>query len=113
MFRNRNNISRRKRKLLFLFFIPVLFFVFTSIVMFLWNAILPSVLHVNTLTFWQAAGLLVLCRLLFGSFRFLPGGPRRFSGPPAHLKDKWMNMSDEEKRKFREEWKKRCEQRKQ
>ncbi|MEJ7823216.1 MAG: hypothetical protein WKF85_12900 [Chitinophagaceae bacterium] len=113
MFPNRNNTNRRKRRFFFLFFIPFLFLVFTSIVMLLWNAILPAVLHINTLTFWQAAGLLVLCRILFGGFKFWSGSPRRFGGPPAHLKDKWMNMTDEEKAKFREEWKKRCEQRKQ
>ncbi len=114
MFRNRNNINRRKKRFFFLFFIPVLFLVFTSIVMLLWNAILPVVLHVNTLTFWQAAGMLVLCRILFGGFRFGGGSPRhRFGGPPAHLKDKWTKMTDEEKTKFREEWKKRCDQRRQ
>ncbi len=113
MFSNPNNTNRRKRRSFFLLFIPVLFFVFTAIVMLLWNAVLPGVLHVNPLTYWQAAGLLVLCRILFGSFRFGGGPPRRFDGPPAHLKDKWMNMTDEEKRKFREEWKKRCDQRKQ
>jgi hypothetical protein len=113
MFPNRNNINRRKRKFFFLFFFPVLFFVLTSIVMLLWNATLADVLNINTLSFWQAAGLLVLCRLLFGGFRF-GGGPRRgFGGPPAHLRDKWMNMTDEEKTKFREEWKKRCDRRKQ
>ena len=112
MFRNPNNTNRRKRRFFFLFFIPVLFLVFASIVMFLWNATLPAILNLNTITFWQAAGLLVLCRILFGGFRF--GGSRRgFGGPPAHLRDKWMNMTDEEKKKFREEWKKRCEQRKQ
>ena len=29
------------------------------------------------------------------------------SGPP--WRQKWMNMSDEERTKFREEWKKRCQ----
>ncbi|MBA2762501.1 MAG: hypothetical protein H0U39_11185 [Segetibacter sp.] len=113
MFRNRNNINRRKKRFFFLFFIPVLFLVFTSILMLLWNAILPAVLHVNTLTFWQAAGLLVLCRILFGGFKFWSGGTRRFGGRPSLLKDKWMKMTDEEKAKFREEWKKRCDQRRQ
>ncbi len=113
MFPNRNNINRRKRKFFFLFFFPVLFFVLTSIVMLLWNAILPGLLNVSTLSFWQAAGLLALCRILFGGFRFGGGARHRFGGPPAHLRDKWMNMTDEEKTKFREEWKKRCDRRKQ
>jgi hypothetical protein len=81
--------------------------------MLLWNATLPNLLHVNTLTYWQAAGLLALCRILFGGLRFGGRPYGKFGGPPSHLRDKWMNMTDEEKKKFREEWKKRCEQRKQ
>ncbi len=112
MLRNTNNTNRRRRRLFFFAFLAVLFFVLSAVVMQLWNNILPAVLHVNTVTYWQAAGLLLLCRILFRGFK--PGGyPHRFGGPPPHLKDKWMHMSDEEKIKFREEWKKRCEQRKQ
>jgi len=32
----------------------------------LWNGILPALFGWPALTFWQALGLLVLCRLLFG-----------------------------------------------
>ena len=42
---------------------------FTGVVMLLWNSILPIVLHAGMITFWQAAGLLVLARLLFGGFK--------------------------------------------
>ena len=42
---------------------------FTAVVMLLWNSILPVVLHAGAITFWQAAGLLILARLLFGGFR--------------------------------------------
>jgi len=85
--------------------------IFGAIVMLLWNAILPPVTHVNELTYWQAVGLLVLCRILFGGFRGRPGGfgppgPWRH-GPP--WRQKWMNMTDDEKAKFKEEWKRRCE----
>ena len=42
---------------------------FSGLVMLLWNSILPTVLHVGMITFWQAAGLLLLARMLFGGFR--------------------------------------------
>jgi len=78
--------------------------VFSSIVMLLWNALLPSLFHFPVITFPQALGLLILTKILFGGFR---GG-----GPKNHWKDKmkqrWMNMSPEEREKIKQEWGKRC-----
>jgi hypothetical protein len=34
-----------------------------AIVRFLWNAILPALLNVNPISYWQSVGLLVLCRM--------------------------------------------------
>jgi hypothetical protein len=39
-----------------------------QVVMYLWNAILPDLFGLRTITFWQALGLLALCRILFGGF---------------------------------------------
>ena len=89
----------------------IAFLVLSTVVMFLWNAILPALIHVNQITYLQSGGLLLLCRILFGSFRFGNRGGGHYGGP-GHLRNKWMNMSDEEKVKFREEWKKRCAERK-
>ena len=100
----------RRRKLialipLFIIGAALFAFLFGQVVMLLWNAILPKLLGVSMLTsFWQALGLLVLCRILFGGF-FKGGMGRR--GGPYMWKEKWMNMSDEEKLKFQEEWKHR------
>jgi len=43
-----------------------LFAVFSLIVMLLWNAVLPDLLKVGNLSYLQAAGILFLCRILFG-----------------------------------------------
>lgn len=80
-----------------------------GIVMWLWNKILPPVTGVAPLTYWQAVGLFVLSRILFGTFRFGPP----FRKPPGYSKrkywkEKWMNMTEEEKKAFKEKWKKRC-----
>ena len=79
----------------------------SAVVMLLWNAILPPLLHVGNISYGQSIGLLILCRILFGGFRF-GGPPRRPFGPSNHLREKWMKMSEEEKAQFRSEWQKRC-----
>lgn len=83
---------------------------FTLLVMSLWNAILVPVLHVGAVSFWQAAGILVLSKILFGGFKGRGGGP--WGGRGRHFKyemrEKWANMSPEEKDKMKQEWRHRC-----
>ncbi|HEY6046076.1 MAG TPA: hypothetical protein VIU65_05690, partial [Pyrinomonadaceae bacterium] len=38
------------------------------VVMLLWNWLAPELFGLRTITFWQAFGLLALCRILFGGF---------------------------------------------
>jgi Ca2+/H+ antiporter, TMEM165/GDT1 family len=72
-------------------------------VMFLWNnALVPAISGLNTVSYWQALGIFVLSKLLFSSFGRGSGHFRH----QAH-KRKWMNMTDEEKRQFKEAWKDR------
>ncbi|MFT4094089.1 MAG: hypothetical protein QM640_10645 [Niabella sp.] len=93
-------------KFVFIFFALAAVFVFGAIVMLLWNAILPPVLHVNTISYWQAVGILVLCKILFGGFR---GGPGREKFERMqNFREKIKNMSPEERERFKEEWKRRC-----
>jgi Ca2+/H+ antiporter, TMEM165/GDT1 family len=79
------------------------------IVMSLWNNILVPVLHVTLITFWQALGLFALAKILFGGF---PG--RRGWGPGRHgrrmdsMRNKWMNMTPEERANFKKEWRGGC-----
>lgn len=79
---------------------------FGWIVMSLWNAILVPLVNVGVMSFWQGAGLLILTRILFGSMG--GGGWKKHSGSNPGFKQKWMNMTDEQRSKFREEWKRRC-----
>ena len=46
--------------------IALFIFVGGEIVLHLWNWLLPPLFGWRQLTFWQAIGLLVLCRILFG-----------------------------------------------
>lgn len=62
-------MNKRKMWLFPLFFIGI-FLAASGLVMFLWNSILPTLFSgVGLLSFSHAMGLLVLCRLLFGSFK--------------------------------------------
>lgn len=107
MFQKFNNQQgKSKRNYLFVLLIPLFVFAAAGLVQWLWNAILPEVAHAGHISYWQSLGLLVLCRILFGGF-----GSHRPDKHFAHHKDareKWMNMSEEEKQKFKSELKSRC-----
>ena len=75
--------------------------------MILWNAILPKVINVKRINYWQAIGILILCRLLFGGFR--PGGYGRSGWRSRSWREKWIKMTPEERQKFQNEWKSRCQ----
>lgn len=82
--------------LAFIVFAPLFVAALSFVVMLLWNALIPSLFAGPLIGFWQAAGLLVLCRLLFGGFR-----PR---GGPHHgwRQRAWHRMSPEERDRFRD-----------
>jgi hypothetical protein len=81
-------------------------FVFGEVVMLLWNALLPVLFHFPLISFWQALGLLLLTKILFGGFRGGGGGPRgRWK---EKMKQKWGNMTPEQREKFQQEWGRRC-----
>ncbi|MDR2868479.1 MAG: hypothetical protein LBV46_02935, partial [Bacteroidales bacterium] len=42
---------------------------FSAVMMLLWNALIPAIFGLVCINFWQALGLLVLGRMLFGGFR--------------------------------------------
>ncbi len=96
-----------KRGFFFFLFIIVAMLALGGVIMGLWNAILPELVHVSEITYWQALGLLVLCRILFGGFRF-GGGHRKPPFGKPQWKEKFMNMSEEEKAAFKTKWKERC-----
>ena len=42
--------------------------VFAILVKFIWNSMMPAVFDFKEITFWQAFGIIILAKLLFGSF---------------------------------------------
>lgn len=68
------------------------------LVMQLWNYILPEVIHVETLTFWQAAGLFILCKILFGFGKM--GGFKKDKMYRHRLAERVKAMNPEELARF-------------
>jgi hypothetical protein len=105
----RRNFGRKK----FFLIIPIVIIAllaFGAIVMGLWNAILVPVLGVKVISFCQALGILVLSKILFGGFKGR-GGCGWGGGHPMwrhEMQEKWGNMTEEEREKFKAEWKNRC-----
>jgi len=72
-----------------------------ELVLQLWNWLLPPLFGWRAITFWQALGLLALCRILFG------GLGRHGSGRPhfrrrMHMKERCGHMTPEERERFRQ-----------
>jgi len=70
-----------------------------QVVRLLWNALLPPLFGWPTVTFWQALGLLVLCRILFGGFG---GGGTRRSGVGRRVAERMEHMTPEERERLRQ-----------
>jgi len=62
----------------------------------LWNLVMPPVFGLHAISFWQALGLLVLSRILFGRFG---GWGHRMLG--ARFARGWQLLTPEERERFR------------
>ena len=91
-----------KRGLMFVIFFIAAILVFSAIVMGLWNAILPAVIGVKTITFLQALGILLLSKILFGGFGKRGGwhGARHYEWKKK-MQEKFAAMTPEEREKFK------------
>ncbi len=82
---------------------------FGAAAMLLWNALMPQIFAMPALTYWQTVGLMLLARILFGGLAHdMAHGGRRGRGDVLmfrqgnKLREKWMNMSEEERKEFME-----------
>jgi hypothetical protein len=93
----------RKKRLLLVPLVIVVFVIFIAIggevVRLLWNWLLPTLFGWRQVTFWQALGLLALCRILFGGFG-LHGSGR--SGFRRRMEERCGRMTPEERERFRQ-----------
>ena len=78
------------------------------LVMSLWNWLLPPLLGLPAIGLAQAAGLLLLTRMLFGGLR---GGGRGWGGgwhARRRFAERWQQMTPEERQRFRAGMRGRC-----
>ena len=76
-----------------------------EVVLQLWNWLLPPLFGLGQITFWQALGVLVLCRILFGRL----GGPGSYRrGFRRRMAERWEQMTPEERERFRQGMRGRC-----
>jgi hypothetical protein len=82
-----------------IFFVVLASTVLGFVVKGLWNILMPPIFGWHIITFWQGIGLLLLSKILFGGFhRHGGGGPSRWR---QRMKNRWENMTPEEREKFR------------
>jgi hypothetical protein len=77
-----------------------------TVVMLLWNWLLPTLFGLKPISFWQAIGVLALSRILFGGFRLGGGGSRSWSR--RRMEERWERMTPEERETFRQGVRGRC-----
>lgn len=80
----------------------------------LWNILLPDILGVKAINYWQAFGILLLSKILFGGFNGAKEKFRRRQSMDGqnNWKQKFETQfcgSEEEREKFKEMWKQRIE----
>lgn len=98
-------MNKRRKKLLWIAPLAILGMVIFSwiggeVVMLLWNWLAPELFGLGQITFWQALGLLALCRILFGGFGLGGGSPR--SNSRRRMRERWERMTPEERERFRQ-----------
>jgi hypothetical protein len=70
-----------------------------ELVLHLWNWLLPPLFGWRQLTFWQALGLLALCRILFGGWGSHGSGRPNFR---RRMRERCEHMTPEERERFRQ-----------
>jgi|SRR5277367_620803 len=85
--------------------IPLFMAISGEVVLKLWNWLLPPLFGWRTITFWQAVGLLALCRILFGRF-----GGRSYYRPGfrGRMAERWKHRTPEERERFRQNMRSAC-----
>ena len=75
-----------------------------ELVMHLWNWLLPPLFGWRQVTFWQAFGLLALCRILFGGLGGHGSGRSGRSNFRSRMKERCAHMTPEERERLRQSW---------
>lgn len=99
----RNWVARALKMALF---ITVACAVLGFIVMQLWNWLMPEISGWHAISFWQALGLLLLSKLLFGGFR--GGGWGHGRRWRKGMRERWEQMTPEQREELRKSVQAKC-----
>ena len=88
--------------LAFVGFVIIALAVLSWVVMLLWNALLPGLFGAPPVRYLQAAGLLVLSRILLGGLRGHHGWRHRA------WRERWESLTPEERERLREKYARHC-----
>jgi hypothetical protein len=75
------------------------------LVMSLWNWLMPALFGFKQIGFWQAWGLLILSRILFGGFG---SSSHRDTHVRRRMRERLARMTPEERERFRDALRVRC-----
>lgn len=89
--------NRIARVIKIILFAVTAFIVFGFVVMALWNWLMPALFGLRHISFWQALGLVILCKILFGSFHSHGRGHMHWR---RRMRERWEQMTPEEREKF-------------
>ena len=84
--------------------VPALLFGLVYGTMLLWNWLMPYLFNLPEITFWQTAGLLLLSKILLGSFGFRKGKELK-----SRFREKYECMDDSEREAFKQKMKEKCQ----
>lgn len=102
--RGARRITKRIMKgLMFFVFAMLALALFGLIVMKLWNWLTPALFGLHEITYWQAVGVLILSKILFGGFRGGHGRHGEGKWRQRRMLQRWAQMTPEEREKFRAE----------
>jgi len=77
---------------------------FGYFVMLLWNWLMPEIFGLPTLNFWQAVGIVILSRLIFGGFKHGHKRDAKYHNHPKFI-DKFINKEKWEHHMNKTDWK--------
>jgi Na+-driven multidrug efflux pump len=93
---NKTNVRRIVKMVAFLPVMVLFVALIGFVIMSLWNGLMPAIFGWKLIGYWQAIGLLILCRMLFGGFRGRGGHWRH------RLMERCEQMTPEERERFRQ-----------
>lgn len=87
------------------FFIALFLLAKTFLVYYLWNWLIPTVFDGPVINLWQALGFMLLAKVLFGFGGRWGGNKHNWK---EKMKEKFENMSPEERERYKTEMYNRC-----